>query len=276
MNYRHSYHAGNCADVVKHLSVIALLESLLKKDKPFCYIDTHAGAGIYDLQAAPAQKTGEYLQGIAPIFADTQSEPLQNYLNLIRKLNLGELTLYPGSPWLALNLLRETDKAIINELHPEDYRYLKRVVRDFQNVAVHERDAYEFLPAILPPNPARGMVLIDPPFEDRFELQNIVGLLKKCQSKWAHGIYLIWLPLKQESLHAFYKKIHALNFERAFVAEITWDPLTPSETALLGCSLIFLNLPFQLETLLPKIFREIMPHWQNLNANFVLQPISQI
>ena len=176
MNYRHSFHAGNSADVVKHSLLIALVRALQQKEGALTLIDTHAGCGLYDLGGEDAQRTGEAMQGVLRAFADPN--PLLNdYRAAVQAVNVGaEPHLYPGSPRILAQLLRPQDFLILNEKHPEDAYTLRGVMRD-TSAAVHERDAYELWLAMLPPRTARGVVVVDPPYEQTDERARITATL---------------------------------------------------------------------------------------------------
>jgi 23S rRNA (adenine2030-N6)-methyltransferase len=200
MNYRHSFHAGNSADVVKHSLLIALVRALQHKDGALTLIDTHAGCGLYDLGGDEAQRTGESMQGVVRAFADPN--PLLNdYRAAVRTVNAGaEPQLYPGSPQILAQLLRPQDFLILNEKHPEDAYTLRGVMRG-TSAAVHERDAYEFWLAMLPTRTARGVVVVDPPYEQTDERARITATLAAAHRKWAHGVTVIWYPLKDRDTH---------------------------------------------------------------------------
>jgi 23S rRNA (adenine2030-N6)-methyltransferase len=200
MNYRHSYHAGNSADVVKHSLLIALVRALQLKQGALTLIDTHAGCGLYDLNGEEAQRTGESTQGVLRAFADPN--PLLNdYRAAVQAVNAGaEPHLYPGSPQILSQLLRPQDFLILNEKHPDDVDVLRGVMRD-TSAAVHERDAYELWLAMLPPRTARGVVVIDPPYEQPDERARITATLPAAYRKWAHGVTVIWYPLKDRATH---------------------------------------------------------------------------
>jgi 23S rRNA (adenine2030-N6)-methyltransferase len=201
MNYSHRYHAGSFADVVKHVILAKLLEHFLKKEAPFCYIDTHAGAGIYDLQSVEANKTVEYESGIARLFAEEKklSDNLQPYIEIIKNFQSEKsqrLTRYPGSPWIAEHFLRPQDAMILNEKHPDTATALKASFRYHEQVSIHERDAYELLPAILPLKEIkRALILIDPPFEKKTEMKDIITALEKSLPRFPQAMYLIWVPI---------------------------------------------------------------------------------
>ena len=200
MNYRHSFHAGNSADVVKHSLLIALVRALQQKQSALTLIDTHAGCGLYDLTGEDAQRTGESTQGVQRAFAGA-TPLLSDYRAIVQAVNAGaEPHVYPGSPRILAQLLRPQDFLILNEKHPEDAQTLRGVMRD-TGAAVHERDAYELWLAMLPPRTPRGVVLVDPPYEQTDERARITATLAAASRKWAHGVTVIWYPLKDRSTH---------------------------------------------------------------------------
>jgi len=201
MNYRHSFHAGNSADVVKHSLLIALVRALQQKQGALTLIDTHAGCGLYDLYGDQAQRTGEFTQGVLRAFADPN--PLLNdYRAAVEAVNSGpEPRLYPGSPRILAQLLRPQDSLILNEKHPEDAYALRGVMRG-TTAAVHERDAYELWLAMLPTRTPRGVVVVDPPYEETDERARITATLAAACRKWAHGVTVIWFPLKDRATHS--------------------------------------------------------------------------
>lgn len=205
MNYRHSFHAGNSADVVKHSLLISLVQALQQKPGALTLIDTHAGCGIYDLKGEDAQRTGESTLGVQRVFSS--SDPLlDDYRAAVQAVNVGSGShLYPGSPRILAQLLRQQDSLILNEKHPEDVRILRRSMRD-TSAAVHERDAYEFWLAMVPPRTARGLVVVDPPYEQTDERDRITASLAAAHRKWAHGVVAIWYPLKDRATHLRWKE----------------------------------------------------------------------
>ena len=205
MNYRHSFHAGNSADVVKHSLLIALVQALQLKESALTLIDTHAGCGLYDLEGEEAGRTGEAAQGALRAFADPN--PLLNdYRAAVQAVNAAaEPRLYPGSPRFLAQLLRTQDLLILNEKHPEDVRALRSVMRG-TTAAVHERDAYEFWLAMLPPRTPRGVVVVDPPYEQADERARITATLAAAHRKWSHGVTVIWYPLKDRATHWRWKE----------------------------------------------------------------------
>lgn len=205
MNYRHAFHAGNSADVVKHCLLIALVQALQLKPGALTLIDTHAGCGLYDLGGDEAQRTGEAAGGVLRAFADT-NPLLDDYRAAVQAVNAGEgPQLYPGSPRILAQLLRPQDILILNEKHPEDARTLRGAMRG-TSAAVHERDAYELWLAMLPPRTPRGVVLVDPPYEQTDERDRITATLAAAHRKWAHGVTAIWYPLKDRAAHGRWRE----------------------------------------------------------------------
>ncbi len=260
MNYRHAYHAGNFADVFKHMVLMLLIEHLRTKDKPFTVIDTHAGIGIYDLTDEAAQKTLEYQDGIMRLMeAPSLSPVLARFKALVADIagGDGKLPLYPGSPRIARSLLRAGDRLQLVELHPEDVETLRAgFARDRQTV-IHHMDAYTALKALLPPTPRRGLVLIDPPFEKTDEFDRLVDGLREAYRRWATGIYAIWYPLKARAPVArFHHKLAATGIRRILNAELTLSPL--DDEHLLGCGMTIVNPPWRLDAELATLLDELV------------------
>lgn len=197
MNYRHAYHAGNFADVMKHTALVAVLLHLRKKEAPFAVIDTHAGRGLYDLSGIEAQKTGEAAEGIARLSqAPAGNEPLQTYLDIARGFGPA---IYPGSPLIAARLLRPQDRLVAIEKHPEECEALIAALKPFRNARASCADGYRRLPALLPPQERRAAILIDPPFEAPDEFAQMAQTLGDALKRFATGIYLAWFPIKTKS-----------------------------------------------------------------------------
>lgn len=268
MNYRHAFHAGNFADVFKHTILVGLLQALKAKPTPFCYVDTHAGAGIYDLRGSEAGRTGEAAGGVlrvldAPVSAE--SPLLATYLGLLTtpaqaSSAAGSLATYPGSPLIAARLMRDTDRAILCESQPGEAASLKALFARDARVAVHQRDGYAALGALLPPKERRGLVLIDPPFEAQDdEFRAIEAALATALARWPGGIYAIWYPIKRrETTRPFLRWFSARGVAKTLVAELLIQP-DDSPLRLNGCGMVVVNAPWkfdeQLATLLP-VLRE--------------------
>jgi 23S rRNA (adenine2030-N6)-methyltransferase len=252
MNYRHAFHAGNFADCVKHALLVWLLDALRRKPAPIAVLDTHAGAGTYDLTAGPAQRTGEWRTGIDRLLHEPPA-PLARYVDLVR-----ELGLYPGSPALIRALLRPEDRLICCELHPDEARELRRRFTHDSQVAVHQRDAWEALGALLPPRERRGLVLIDPPFEDPQEFAHLVAGITAGRARFRTGILAAWYPIKHRApVRAFHGAIQQTGIRDIVAAELCLrEPLDPAR--LNGCGLLVVNPPFGFETEAPSILDALL------------------
>lgn len=260
MNYRHIYHAGNFADVLKHAIVARLIEYLKQKDKAFRVLDTHAGIGIYDLSSEQAQKTGEWRDGIGRLIDVALPQKiaplLAPYLQAVRDLNPDSgLTYYPGSPKLARMLIRPQDRLSLMELHPDDYEELHRNFdSDFQTRVTH-LDGWLALNAHLPPKEKRGLVLVDPPFEQEGEYKRLFDNFVKAYRKFPTGVYCLWYPLKYGApIPEFHNAFAELDVPKILCAELSVKNERET-TGLSGSGLIIVNPPFtlkgELDTLLP-------------------------
>jgi 23S rRNA (adenine2030-N6)-methyltransferase len=256
MNYRHSFHAGNSADVVKHSLLIALVQALQLKEGALTLIDTHAGCGLYDLGGDQAQRTGEAAQGVVRVFADA-NPLLDGYRAAVRAVNVGdEQRLYPGSPQVLAQLLRPQDGLIVNEKHPEDAYALRGVMRGTA-AAVHERDAYELWLALLPTRTARGVVVVDPPYEQTDERERITATLAAAHRKWAHGVTVIWYPLKDRTTHQQWKnKLRNLRIPKFLVVE-HWLYDADQPGIYNGAGLFIVNPPYAFTQALPPLLEAL-------------------
>ncbi|NLS28598.1 Ribosomal RNA large subunit methyltransferase J [Sphingomonas sp. S2M10] len=256
MNYRHSFHAGNSADVVKHSLLIALVRALQQKPGALTLIDTHAGCGLYDLGGEQAQRTGEAAQGVLRAFAD--ANPLLDfYRTAVQAVNdVDEPRFYPGSPQVLAQLLRPQDGLILNEKHPEDANILRGAMRGTP-AAVHERDAYEFWLAMLPTRTSRGVVLVDPPYEQTDERARITATLAAAHRKWAHGVSVIWYPLKDRVTHQQWKRqLRALGIPKFLTIEHwLYDEDMPGIYN--GAGLFIVNPPYAFAQALPPLLESL-------------------
>lgn len=256
MNYRHSFHAGNSADVVKHALLIALVKALQLKPGALTLIDTHSGCGLYDLQGEEAGRTGEAAGGVVRAFAD-RSPLLDDYRASVRAVNDGpQIRLYPGSPRFLAQLLREQDALILNEKHPEDAQVLRSAMRGTP-AAVHERDAYELWLALLPTRTPRGVVVVDPPYEQTDERARITATLAAAHRKWAHGVTVIWYPLKDRAAHGRWKQqLAKLGIPKMLSVE-HWLYDADQPGIYNGAGLFVVNPPFAFTQALPPLLEAL-------------------
>jgi 23S rRNA (adenine2030-N6)-methyltransferase len=201
MNYRHAFHAGGFADVIKHIVLVRMLTYLQEKQVPFRVIDSHAGAGVYDLTSDEARRGGEWLTGIARImqarFSETTAPLIKPYLDIVRAFNPDrELTTYPGSPLIARALLRPQDRLTACEVEPKARKRLIDALRRDTQARVVDLDGWLALPAFVPPNERRGLVLVDPPFEAKDEFERLGAGFEQAFAKWPTGSYVLWYPVK--------------------------------------------------------------------------------
>ena len=273
MNYRHHFHAGNFADVMKHVLLLQLLSRLNNKDKPYRYVDTHGGAGKYDLSTSEAQKSGEFLNGIHRLVKLDDSikrnapEGVQQYLKVVEKMreNFGKGA-YPGSPWFALEGMRDIDKATIFEMQRDVFQQLRHNIFD-KRAGLHERDAYEGLLGVIPPKDKRGLVMIDPPYEiERKDFPQLVELLVAAYKKWPTGVFAVWYPIKDRAMiERFEKKMYKTGIRRQLVCEIcVWPDDTP--VGLNGCGLLVINPPWKFSEDADEALQWLFPHLR-MNEN---------
>lgn len=251
MNYRHSFHAGNFADVIKHAVLARILDYLKRKDKPFRVIDTHAGVGMYDLASDQASRTGEWSGGIGkltPAKLETAiAELLSPYLEAVAVARQQGETLYPGSPWIARHLLRKQDRLSAIEMHPEDSQALRELFAgDFQ-VRVNELDGWLALGAHVPPKEKRGLVLVDPPFEKEGEFDRLLDGAIKAHRRWPGGIQALWYPIKDhDAVNGFREGLAASGIAK--VLDLRLMVRKPgAEPRLDGSGMVVINPPFMLE-----------------------------
>ncbi len=217
LSYRHAFHAGNHADVLKHFVLVCLMRYLAKKDKPYWVIDTHAGAGAYGLDAGYAAQNAEWAAGIARLWERADLPPeLADYVDLVRGMNPeGRLTFYPGSPYLAWKLLRPDDRLRLFELHPTDVDLLGKTFQDARRqVMVTQGDGFAGLKSLLPPPPRRALVLMDPSYEDKRDYGRVVEAMKDSLTRFATGTYALWYPLLQRpEARRLPERLHGLKVE---------------------------------------------------------------
>ena len=282
MNYRHAYHAGNHADVLKHVVLARVLEHMKKKEKPFRVIDAHAGIGLYDLSGIEAGKTGEWTGGIGKLaepFAPEVEALLTPYRDVIAALNPGGgVTLYPGSPELALRLMRGNDRMIANELHPQDAIALERQYIHDQRVDVTSMDAETCLKAKLPPLERRGVILIDPPYEVKNEAEKAVRMLAHGLRRFAQGVFLLWYPLKaDQTAETVLGQVRDLGVPSTLKVELRVREAFGGG-GLAGSGIILVNTPWkfdaELRLLVPALAQRLgLGNWGQGTVEWLVRPV---
>lgn len=253
MNYRHQFHAGNFADIFKHTLLVILLDALSRKDTPWCYFDSHAGAGLYNLQSDEARRGGEAAGGIYRLWPMRAAAPapVAALCAAVAAVNPGLddgalPRFYPGSPLVAAAVARAGDRLVLAELQPEEAQLLRTHLRRDARAAVHLRDGYEMLKALTPPAERRGLVLIDPPFELPTEFAQILQALRVLHGRWQEGMYAMWYPLKDPpAAQRFERELLRLKLRRVLLAEFRVTP--PEVPGFRACGMALINPPWQCE-----------------------------
>lgn len=268
LSYQHSYHAGNFADVHKHLTLSLMLTALNKKTKPWSYLETHAGTARYDLTDQHALKTNEFKEGIARLLDKKLTAVFNPYLSIISDLNqyCDSLTYYPGSPWLASKLMREADKIALMELHPAEFEKLKGVFRHVSNVAVHHRDGYEGVLSLLPPKPNRGLVLIDPSYEVKSEYIQVAKFIESAHQRWPNGCFSIWYPLLKAGNHL--DMLHKLKFSGIKnILKAEFYVKSADDERMYGSGMLIINPAWQLDQQLQVVSESLYRHLASKDAS---------
>ncbi len=263
LSYRHSFHAGNHADVLKHLVLLGVLKKLCAKDKAFSYLDSHSGAGMYDLLSSNALVNAEHESGISRLWQQDLKHPLlQDYLACVNSFNEdGRLRFYPGSPAFALWLARPQDRLQLLDLQPEELGVLQYYLGRDERVSIHQRDAFEGLLALTPPEPRRGLALIDPSFEQKEDYQRVVTTAQKVLRRWPVGIMAIWYPILAAERDRSPWLKGAL--QRAKLNAVTSIELRVAEQAqefgMHGSGILLINTPWQFPGLMQEVLEEVVP-----------------
>jgi 23S rRNA (adenine2030-N6)-methyltransferase len=263
MNYRHVFHAGNFADVFKHAVLTRILLHLNEKPQPYRVLDTHAGSGLYDLTGTLANRTGEWRDGIGRLMSESGppagGDLLKPLLDAVSGQNrAGKLRAYPGSPLVGLSVMRPQDRLTACELEPHAAAALVRTLRDDKRAKAVAIDGYAALKAYLPPVERRGLVLIDPPFEDREEFSRLVVALEAAWRKWPTGVYAIWYPVKDAAAPAFIKSIRRLGIPQILRTEL--HVAAPQPDRLTASGMLMVNPPWRLADELDRLMPELVSH----------------
>jgi 23S rRNA (adenine2030-N6)-methyltransferase len=264
MNYRHAFHAGNFADVIKHIILTRIICYLQQKEKGFRIIDTHAGIGLYDLTSEEAQRSPEWQQGIQKLLdaklSDEVAELIAPYLEVVKNLNSGgDITKYPGSPILARHLMRDQDRLTAIELHPQDFPKLQRHFDGDVQVKAIELDGWQALVAHMPPKEKRGVTLVDPPFEKPGEFGRLAEGMRKAHRRFSTGIFALWYPVKDVAqVEQFARQLRETGIKKILRVEFNIAKSTKPPT-MHGTGMIIVNPPFTLAKELKPILRELHP-----------------
>jgi 23S rRNA (adenine2030-N6)-methyltransferase len=269
MNYRHAFHAGNHADVLKHVVLMMLVEHLKKKPAPFFYLDTHAGSGHYDLSLGESQRSGEYKQGIGRLleFPDAALAPeLQQYVRLVRDcagVGRSAITAYPGSPAIVARLRRPGDRMVLVDSHASEIRSLRAVCGRQKLLSIVEGDGYAAVRAHTPPRENRGLVLVDPPFESDVEFDSVLAALEAGYQRWPTGTFCIWYPLTERAGPLrFRRQLEHSGIRRVLDCTLSVMP-DDTPVGMRGSGLVIVNPPWQLDErlneLLPDLHRLLVP-----------------
>lgn len=257
LSYRHGYHAGNAADVLKHFILTYVLDYIKKKDKGFIFIDSHAGAGKYLISDPYMQKNKEYLQGIEKILQlKNDNIFLKKYLDLVKSINFNsDLKIYPGSCFLAARSLRPNDNLYFFELHPKEFLNLKKNFENDSRVIIENRDSYQRLKKLLPPKEKRAVILIDPSYELKDEYEKVSEMLSDCYKKFPLGVYIIWYPvLKNKKSEKFIFNVLKKKYKNLSHVEMITDNLN---NGMQGSGLFILNCPWSIENDIKKSLETI-------------------
>ncbi|GAB4590507.1 23S rRNA (adenine(2030)-N(6))-methyltransferase RlmJ [Edwardsiella tarda] len=265
LSYRHSFHAGNHADVLKHTVQSLIIEALKEKEKPFLYLDTHAGAGRYLLSGEHAEKTGEYLEGIARLWQqDDLPTELEPYMMAVRHFNRsGQLRYYPGSPLIARQLLREQDRLHLSELHPSDFPLLRAEFQKDERARVVRENGYQQLKSQLPPASRRGLILIDPPYELKSDYQDVVKGIQEGYKRFATGTYALWYPVVlRQNIKRLVHALEESGIRRILQIELAVRP-DSDQRGMTASGMIVINPPWKLEgqmrSVLPWLHQVLVP-----------------
>ena len=277
LSYQHGYHAGNFADVIKHVTLTRLLSYVIKKDKPLLYLETHSGKGQYDLRDKQAEKTGEYKQGIKLIWPDRkQLNPVfKDYFDTIRNMNHEDgLRNYPGSPYFAIHTLRMQDRLYLCELHPAEFDALDQMAHLNKKVHTSNTDGMASMKALLPPPEKRGLIFIDPSFERKEEYKEIPSAIKQAFAKFSTGVYCLWYPVVNRKLtEQLIRGMKEIEAKEALRIEFNLT-LAPKD-GMTGCGLWIINPPFTLAAELKIVLDTLRTYFNPGVSSYIIEPYSK-
>ncbi|REG81487.1 23S rRNA (adenine(2030)-N(6))-methyltransferase RlmJ [Marinomonas pollencensis] len=249
LSYRHIYHAGNHADILKHIIVSEICKHLVKKEAPFFYLDTHAGIGQYPLDSAQAQKNKEFQSGIARLLEeDDLPEAIDSFLDIVREMNTdNQLTFYPGSPKVVDYYVRQKDKLHLCELHPNDFPVLAALFPNKRKANVVKDNGFDAVKGMLPPPQKRGFILMDPPYEVKKDYQYVVQALQEGHKRFPQGTYAIWYPvLNRKQANNLLSAVETTKIRNVLLVEMTIRD-SEKERGMAGSGMIIVNPPWTLE-----------------------------
>ncbi|KTD23413.1 protein involved in catabolism of external DNA [Legionella lansingensis] len=273
LSYQHGYHAGNFADVVKHLTLSRILNYMIQKEKPLFYLETHAGRGIYDLQDSQAVKTREYLQGIHLLWQEKNklSTLFSPYLQCISDINpTGSLRFYPGSPALAIALLRPQDRIYCCELHPREFEHLQTLAHPRKRVFYEHHDGLFNLNALLPPPERRAIIFLDPSYEIKQEYKEIPKAIKAAYQKFSTGVFCLWYPLVDKKLHEqLLRGMENIGAPNTLRIEFSLNPMI--NQGMTGCGLWIINPPYALTNEMKTILNQLCSLINPGTSSFIVE-----
>lgn len=273
LSYQHGYHAGNFADVVKHLALTRLLAYLTLKDKPLLYLETHSGRGLYDFLDKQALKVGEFKQGIEHIWARSSQLPavFDPYLQAIKAINpKGGLRYYPGSPALAVNMLRPEDRIYLCELHPTEFEALARMPQGQKRVHFSHSDGIASLKALLPPKEKRALIFMDPAYEIKDEYKEIPMAIKEAYKKFSTGVYCLWYPVVNRYLtDKLVRGMEDIGAQNSLQLEFLLDP--KAQAGMYGCGLYLINPPFTFADEMGQVLEALKTEYAHLQAEYLIR-----
>ncbi|MFV1872065.1 MAG: 23S rRNA (adenine(2030)-N(6))-methyltransferase RlmJ [Oleiphilus sp.] len=279
LSYRHAFHAGNHADVIKHLTLVLCCEYFCQKNKAFHYIDTHAGAGLYDLKSEAATKNNEHRRGIEVLLNQANIPAAFNrYIELIQQSNKAQTSAYPGSPWFAGQLLRPHDQATLFEMHPTDFSLLAKLFSGNRRIKVKQADGFQSLKSLMPPASRRAITLIDPPYEQEKEYQAVIQTLEDGISRFSTGTYIVWYPLinrsgssKQIASNIMLKQIKSKFAQEQLHIQYIQDS---KMQGMYGSGLAIINPPWVLEDKLREALNFLCSLDDTNTQTFSIEPIA--
>lgn len=272
LSYQHGYHAGNFADVIKHLGLTRLAHYLTQKDKPLFYLETHSGKGLYDLKSAQSEKTNEYKEGIQLLWSQQKKLPavFNKYIRIIRELNKDNLRFYPGSPYLSAQLLRNIDRAYFCELHPAEYDALKTLSLGHKKIHFSNSDGMAALNSLLPPPEKRGLIFIDPSYEIKDEYKTIPRAIKQAFTKFNTGTYCLWYPVvHRRTTDQLLRRLQEIGAKNALKVEFNLK--NDSHHGMTGCGLWLINPPYTFAEEMKQIAEHLMHYFNPKESSFSIE-----